>query len=71
MEMTALVEAVKEHAQKNYNTGGWDYVIETYEDEEIEEVIAGATTVEEAIKLMGEEIGELDDVRKDVQAEIF
>lgn len=33
----ALIEAVKKHAQEHYDDGGWDVVVECWEDEEIRE----------------------------------
>lgn len=52
--MTSLVEAVKNHAKSHYNEGGWDMVVECYEDTEIREEIAGCTTPEQAIARLAE-----------------
>mgnify|MGYP000517409910 CR=1 FL=1 len=51
--MKTLIEAVKNHAKANYEVGGWDMVVECYEDAEIGEAIAGCATVEEAIAEVG------------------
>lgn len=67
--MATLVEGVKKHAAANYEVGGWDYVVECYEDSDIREIVAGCTTVQSAILLVGEEVGYRDDMRKDIQAE--
>lgn len=50
-EMSALVKAVKDHALAHYNDGGWDVVVECWEDAEIERLLreGAATTSEEAI----------------------
>jgi len=45
-----LINGVKAHAQANYNEGGWDHIVEAYEDSEIAELIDGATTVAGAIE---------------------
>ena len=62
-----FVKDVKDHAYANYETGGWDYVVECYSDAEIAELTKDAKTVAEAIALVGREVGDLDDYRKDVQ----
>jgi hypothetical protein len=71
--MQELVKAVKDHATKNYETDGWDVVVEAFEDSEIADEIrkAGARTSEDAIKVLGEIVKLHDEQRKDVQAEIF
>src|SRR4051812_20211953 len=39
-----LVEAVKRYALDNYESDGWDYIVETYSDKDLWEEIAGANT---------------------------
>lgn len=65
-----LVEAVKAHANTNYEEDGWDYLVECYSDEEVAELIldAGAKTNAEAIKAVGEVMKIKDDYRKEIQA---
>jgi hypothetical protein len=69
--MVELVAAVRKHALAHYEKGGWDYVVEAYEDSEIEAVLraAGATSVKKAIAAMKDEVGPRDDYRRDIQAE--
>jgi hypothetical protein len=45
----ALIAAVRAHAEANYDAGGWDVVVECYDDEEIAEVIGRARTLKGAI----------------------
>lgn len=68
-----MVAAVKAHAEKNYSEGGWDYVVECWDDAEILSVIAEehVSTVEAAVTVVGEIVGLLDERRRDVEAEIF
>ncbi len=66
-----LVDAVKAHAHKNYEKDGWDYVVESYEDKEIWEEIAGCKTPEKAIKKMHGIVSMLDDRRKDIEATAY
>lgn len=44
-----LIEAVKMHALAHYEDGGWDVVVECWEDHEIAEHIKDASTPQEAI----------------------
>ena len=71
--MQEMVNAVKQHAQKNYNTDGWDYVVEAFEDDEIADELrkCNARTNEDAIKVVHEWVLILDDHRKDIQATAF
>lgn len=69
--MKDIIAAVKAHAEANYSKGGWDIVVECYEDSEIAEAIEGCTTAEEAIARLGKIVGWRNDYRKDIQAEAF
>ncbi len=58
--MKELVTAVQSYALAHYADGkGWDYIIETYTDAELEELLreGGATTVSAAIQVAGETVG--------------
>lgn len=44
-----LVEAVKAHAAEHYNDGGWDVIVECWEDDQIAEQIGPARTVKGAL----------------------
>lgn len=63
--MKVLVQAVKDHAKAHYEEGGWDMVVECYEDTEIEEEVAGCTTPEQAIARLAEVAGIYHDRRLD------
>lgn len=67
----AFIEAVKQYAKAHYEESGWDYVIETMEDEDIAEDIAGAKTPEEAIAKMKKIADMLGDHRKEIQSTAF
>lgn len=47
----ALVDAVYAHAEANYGNG-WDEVVEAWDKADIEEVIEGASTEDEAVAAM-------------------
>lgn len=44
-----LVDFIKAHALANYEAGGWDVVVECFDDAEIAATIGGAQTEAEAI----------------------
>lgn len=71
--MSQMVAAVRRHAEANYNSGGWDNVVESFEDEEIEEILLeeNVQTEAEAIKVMGEFVSDLADQETDIKAEAF
>jgi len=48
--MADLIEAVREYALIHYNKDGWDFLVECWDDEDIEEQIEGARTPAGAIK---------------------
>jgi carbamoylphosphate synthase large subunit len=68
MTKDELVKAVKAHAVEHYESGGWDYLVECYSDEEVAELIGGARTVKGAIKKVGEVMGIKDDYRGEIEA---
>lgn len=71
-DIAVMVAAVRKHAKANYNSGGWDFVVECWEDSDIRDVILDApiaTSVEDVIRLVGEIVAVSDDRRKDVMAE--
>ena len=66
-----LIDAVKQYAMDHYNEGGWDYVVETMDDEDIAEDIAGAKTPEEAIAKMKKIADLLGGHRAEIQSTAF
>ena len=69
--MDDLIAAVRKHAVENYNEDGWDYLVETYNAEEVAELIGDATTIEEAIARAKKVMLLLNDRRIDIKAEAF
>ncbi len=68
-KMASLIKAVRKHAQAHYEEDGWDYVVESFDDNELAEVIGNASTPELAIKRVKREVSIINDVREDVQGE--
>jgi hypothetical protein len=69
--MKALVEGVKKHATQHYEEDGWDYVVETMDDEEIADLVGFARNVREAIANVANTTTLLHERREDIQAEAF
>lgn len=63
-----FVEAIKRHANANYETDGWDYVVETFTDEEIWKEVKDCVTEQQAIAKMKELVELLDERRRDIQS---
>jgi hypothetical protein len=68
---TANVDAVKEHAQRNYEEGGWDFVVETMTEMDILEVVRFCNSGENAIRAMAKHVALLDDHRSDIMGTAF
>jgi pyruvate dehydrogenase complex dehydrogenase (E1) component len=66
--MNELIKAVRDHALDNYEKGGWDILVECWDDEEIAEVIGGAKTPKAAIAACKRVVGTIDEYRSDVIA---
>ena len=62
-----MVTAVREYADENYFVDGWDYIVETFSNEEILECIGTATTIAEAIVNVGYEAKLLNEIREDMR----
>lgn len=67
----AFKEEVRAHALAKYNSDGWDYIYEAFDDAELDELLKDAKDLPDAIRIAGERAKLLDDRRKDVMAEIF
>ena len=65
-----LINAVKKHAFNNYETDGWDYLVECWDDGDILEQISdkNATTPEAAIKACLEIVKLQDEMRREIRS---
>jgi len=61
-----LVEAVAKHAIRHYEVEGWDILVECWEDQDIWNVIEGATSEKEAICLAAQALKPLSDYRMEI-----
>lgn len=66
-----FVKAVRAHAEKNYDRDGWDFIVECWEDADIQEWTADCKTEEEAIRAVGSVARALADQRSEVQSTVW
>jgi hypothetical protein len=71
-----IIEAVREHAKRNYNRGGWDILVECWDDSDIlnavgYDCVGGCESIEEATEACRERLAISDDMRRDIEAERF
>ena len=71
MTTQELVQAVREHALEHYEEGGWDILVECYEDADIEAIIGDASTEAEAVARLARVLRTSDDYRQDIMATAF
>lgn len=62
---TDIVKAVRDHALAHYNDGGWDVIVEAWDDNQILDTIGYATTAKGAIK----KVASIVDIYADRQAD--
>ena len=69
--MNQFVEAVKRYAVENYERDGWDFVVECWSYEDINDCILGAATEAEAIQLVADWVKPVDEYRAEVEATVW
>ena len=69
--MNELIQAVKEHAQAHYNDGGWDVVVECWDDQQIADCIKGARTARGAIRKVATIVSVYADRQADARNSAF
>lgn len=70
-EQKKLAAAVRQHALDNYETGGWDFLVECWDDSDIILCTGHATTLADAIEQCRQPLALMDERRREVEAEIF
>ena len=66
-----LVAAVRQHAVAHYDEGGWDFVVEAWDDAKIVREIGEAFTPAGAIRKVAQVVRIQADVRADIMATAF
>ena len=69
--LAQYVTAIKAHAIAHYETDGWDYVVECYDDAQIADIIKTARTEKGAIRMMRAHLKPRADYRREIQNEAF
>ena len=64
--MEQLIAAVRSHANANWGTAGWDFIVECWSDSDIAQQITADMTPEQAIDAVGEVAAVLDERRSEV-----
>lgn len=61
-----LIQAVIDHAIAHYECQGWDILVESWDEEEIWDVIEGAASEKEAIRLAAQALKPINDYRMEI-----
>lgn len=71
-KMAELVKRVKEYAnESDHYSNGWDVIVETFTDREIEDEIKGATTLKGAVRKLKPLVQGRSDMRSEVESTAF
>lgn len=68
-----IASAISRHASENYNTDGWDYIVECYSLNDIIAVLIEEqiTNLDAALKHFAWRASLLNDRRRDIQGTVF
>ena len=66
--MTEMIAHVRAYALDHYEQGGWDYVVEAFDDAELAEAIGKARTLDGAVRKVAWHARLLGDRRADIAA---
>jgi hypothetical protein len=70
--MRYLLDAVKAHAVANYNTAGWDLVVETMDEAEMVEHLGhDMWTIKQAIRIVHSHVKDYAEYRSEIQSTAF
>lgn len=69
--MSSMIQSVRDFALDHYNRDGWDYLVECWSDDDIEEAISNARTVAGAINACRRAVRMLNERRDEVMSEVF
>lgn len=66
-----VIAKIRKHAIENYNTGGWDYLVECYSDGDIVLLVAECDSYEACIAKLAKLLKSKDDYRSEIQSTAF
>lgn len=65
---TDLIAAIRKHAIANYNKGGWDYLVECWDDASILGEVKNCGSVTTAIAKLGRILKAKDEYRNEIRS---
>jgi hypothetical protein len=68
MTTAELIRGVRDHAARNYNTDGWDFLVECWDDQDIGAQIAESDTLPRAIAACKRVLKTMDENRREIMA---
>lgn len=71
MTQEELIAEIKAHAREHYNDGGWDVIVECWDDAQIAETIGQASTVKGVIQKFRPLVGIWADRQADAENSAF
>ena len=71
MNRQELIQAVKDHAVRNYETGGWDEIVECFDNEAIADLIGQSRTVSGAIAKVKKHADLCGETRDSIESTIW
>ena len=71
MTKQELIQAVKDHAIRNYNNGGWDEIVECLDDEAIADLIGQSRTASDAIAKAKKHADQCGEARDSIESTIW
>jgi hypothetical protein len=63
-----LIEGVRAHARRNYNKGGWDILVECWDDKDIGAQIMDGDTLPRAIARIKRVLNDVHSYREEIQS---
>jgi hypothetical protein len=71
MTRTELIAAVRAHAEEHYEDGGWDVIVECWEDDDIDRQIGRARTLQGALRNLSAFVDVMADRQADARNSAF
>ena len=71
MTKQELIQAVRDHAITHYNTGGWDEIVECFDDEAIADLIGKSRTASGAIAKVKKHADQCGEARDSIESTIW
>jgi hypothetical protein len=68
MKKASLVEAVRAHANAHYAEGGWDVIVEAWDDSQILDCVKDCTTKAQAIQVIKQLVSVYADRQADAES---